>query len=152
MYVADLKRSIFRSLQSAAFAGVLLASSGSALAAGTAVGTSIENTATVDFTVGGTPLTVSSNTTSIVVAERLDVVVTLQSGQVLVSANGRHSARIRADGSLVTAQATGSIHKVGAELQGAPSCNGWTYWHYQSDGQPVPIDVLRQQLRAEMRD
>ncbi len=92
MNVADLKRRIFRSLQSAAFAGVLLSSSGSALAAGTAVGTTIQNTATVDFTLGGTPLTVSSNTTTIVVAERLDIVVTLQSGQVLVAANDVNQA------------------------------------------------------------
>jgi modification methylase len=76
----------------------------------------------------------------------------LEPGEVLVSANGRHTARVRADGSLVAARTTGSIHKVGAELEGAPSCNGWTYWHYQSDGRPVPIDVLRQQLRAELRD
>jgi anti-sigma factor ChrR (cupin superfamily) len=39
---------------------------------------------------------------------------------------------------------------VGAELEGAPSCNGWTYWHFKRDGQTVPIDVLRQQIRAEM--
>jgi len=76
----------------------------------------------------------------------------LEPGEVLVSANGRHSARVRADGSLMAAQTTGSIHKVGAELQGAPSCNGWTYWHFRRDGQPVPIDVLRQQLRAELTD
>ncbi len=57
---------------------------------------------------------------------------------------------MRADGSLVAADVTGSIHKVGAELQGAPSCNGWTYWHFRRDGQPIPIDVLRQQLRAEL--
>jgi modification methylase len=76
----------------------------------------------------------------------------LDPGEVLVSPNGRHTARVRADGSLVAAQTTGSIHKVGAELQGAPSCNGWTYWHFRRDGRPVPIDVLRQQLRAELRD
>ena len=76
----------------------------------------------------------------------------LEPGEVLVSPNGRHSARVRADGSLIAAQTTGSIHKVGAELQGAPSCNGWTYWHFRRDGRPVPIDVLRQQLRAEMRE
>ena len=27
--------------------------------------------------------------------------------------------------------ALGSIHKVGATLQGAPSCNGWTFWHVE---------------------
>ena len=76
----------------------------------------------------------------------------LEPGEVLVSANGRHTARVRADGSLVAAHTTGSIHQVGAELEGAPSCNGWTYWHFRRDGRPVPIDVLRQQLRAELRD
>ena len=70
-----------------AVAFVLLAMGGPAWAAGTAVGTSIVNTATVDFDLGGTPLSVSSNTTTITVAERLDVIVTLQSGQVLVQPN-----------------------------------------------------------------
>jgi modification methylase len=44
----------------------------------------------------------------------------------------------------------GSIHQVGAHLEGAPSCNGWTYWHFKRDGKMVPIDILRQQIRAEM--
>ncbi|MEM7508449.1 MAG: site-specific DNA-methyltransferase, partial [Pseudomonadota bacterium] len=74
----------------------------------------------------------------------------LEPGEVLESGNGRHSAKIRADGTLVSAKATGSIHQVGAELEGAPSCNGWTYWHVRRKGAPVPIDVLRQQVRAEI--
>ena len=73
-------------------AGVLLTCCASVWAAGTAVGTSIDNTATVDFDLGGTPLSINSNTTSIVVAERLDVVVTLQSGQIQVSANDVNQA------------------------------------------------------------
>ena len=76
----------------------------------------------------------------------------LEPGEVLESFNGRHQAKVRADGSLVIAQMTGSIHQVGAALEGAPSCNGWTYWCFRRDGRPVPIDVLRQQLRAELRD
>lgn len=92
MNIADHKKCISGLLQNAALAGLLLAVSASALAAGTAVGTTIQNTATVDFTLGGTPLTVSSNTTTIVVAERLDIVVTLQSGQVLVAANDVNQA------------------------------------------------------------
>ena len=74
----------------------------------------------------------------------------LEPGDVLESLNGRHQAKVRADGTLVAADVTGSIHKVGAELQGAPSCNGWTYWCFKRDGQRVPIDVLRQQVRAEL--
>lgn len=74
----------------------------------------------------------------------------LEPGEVLISPNGRHTARVRADGSLISADASGSIHQVGAAVEGAPSCNGWTYWHFRRDGRPVPIDVLRQQIRAEL--
>ena len=76
----------------------------------------------------------------------------LAPGEVLHSLNGRRSAKIRADGSVIAADLRGSIHQVGAALEGAPSCNGWTYWHIKRDGVSVPIDVLRQQIRAEMQD
>jgi len=76
----------------------------------------------------------------------------LMPGEKLYSVNGKKAAVVRADGSLVADGVKGSIHKVGAELEGAPSCNGWTYWCFRRDGQAVPIDVLRQQVRAEMRD
>ena len=57
---------------------------------------------------------------------------------------------VRVDGTLAGADRSGSIHQLGAALEGAPSCNGWTYWHFRRDGQTIPIDVLRQQVRAEM--
>ena len=75
----------------------------------------------------------------------------LRPGEVLVSPRGK-TAKVRADGSLVSDSVTGSIHQVGAALEGAPSCNGWTYWSFKRDGQPVPIDLLRQQIRAEMAE
>ncbi len=75
----------------------------------------------------------------------------LRPGEVLTSLNGRHRARVRADGTLVAADARGSIHQVGAALEGAPSCNGWTFWGFQRDGKTIPIDILRQQIRAEMQ-
>ncbi|MDB5701102.1 MAG: site-specific DNA-methyltransferase [Sphingomonadales bacterium] len=56
----------------------------------------------------------------------------------------RWIATVRADGSLNAADALGSIHKLGAQLQGAPSCNGWTFWHYDAGGTAKPIDNLRQ--------
>ncbi|SLN68887.1 Modification methylase DpnIIB [Aquimixticola soesokkakensis] len=74
----------------------------------------------------------------------------LRPGEELVSLNGRHKAKVRADGTLVGNDIKGSIHQVGAHLEGAPSCNGWTYWTYKRDGQQVPIDLLRQQIRAEL--
>jgi modification methylase len=57
---------------------------------------------------------------------------------------------VRADGTLVSATAKGSIHRVGAEVQGAPACNGWAFWFVERGGKPVPIDMLRQQVRAAL--
>ncbi|MDJ0749206.1 MAG: hypothetical protein QNJ11_06960 [Woeseiaceae bacterium] len=54
-------------------------------AVGTAVGTLVESTAVVDFVQGGSQQQTLSNTVSFAVAERIDVVVTLRSGQVAVS-------------------------------------------------------------------
>jgi len=68
----------------------------------------------------------------------------LMPGTVLTDVKRRWSAKVRADGSLEADGATGSIHKLGATLQGAPSCNGWTFWHYDDGGKLKPIDALRQ--------
>ena len=76
----------------------------------------------------------------------------LNPGDELYSMNKRHKVRVRADGTLIGDDVKGSIHQVGAHLEGAPSCNGWTYWCFKRDGKKVPIDLLRQQIRAEMAD
>ena len=74
-------------LLSAVCGVAIFACSACALAAGTPAGTIIQNTATVQFDLAGTPLSLQSNTTTVVVAERIDVVVTRQSPQVLVAPN-----------------------------------------------------------------
>jgi modification methylase len=75
----------------------------------------------------------------------------LEPGATLVDPARRFAARVRADGSLVCKDETGSIHQIGARVQGLPACNGWTFWHYQeSDGRLKPIDMLRQQIRATL--
>ncbi len=66
-------------------------------------------------------------------------------GSELTDAKRRWTAIVGADGSIVCDGHAGSIHKVGAALQGAPSCNGWTFWHVERDGRTQPIDALRQQ-------
>ena len=53
-------------------------------------------------------------------------------------------ATVRADGSLVAGSEIGSIHGLGAKLQGAPSCNGWTFWHIEHEGELKPLDAIRQ--------
>ncbi|MGR3493592.1 MAG: site-specific DNA-methyltransferase [Shimia sp.] len=75
----------------------------------------------------------------------------LRPGEVLVGPRGQ-TAKVRADGTLVSGDHAGSIHQVGAALEGAPSCNGWSYWSFRREGKPVSIDILRQQIRAEMRE
>ena len=78
----------------------------------------------------------------------------LQPGTVLMDPSGRHTARVRADGTLMSSDARGdhrgSIHQVGAAVQGAPACNGWTFWHMRVGKNLVAIDMLRQKVRAEM--
>ena len=71
-------------------------------------------------------------------------------GDELVSQNGRHKARVRADGTLTGGALSGSIHQLGAALEGTPSCNGWTYWHTGQGEARMPIDAMRQRIRAEM--
>jgi len=72
----------------------------------------------------------------------------LHPGTVLESPDGRWTAKVRADGTLIAAEHRGSIHQVGALVQGAPACNGWQFWCVPIEGKRVPIDVLRQKLRA----
>jgi modification methylase len=74
----------------------------------------------------------------------------MKPGTILSDAKGRVSAIVRADGTLVSGAEAGSIHKVGARVQGLDACNGWTYWHFD-DGQSLkPIDVLRSMIREDM--
>lgn len=66
-------------------AGILC--SGQAMAAGTAAGTVIDNAAQVSFDISGTNVVLDSNTVSVTVDERIDVLVVLQSPQIQVNAN-----------------------------------------------------------------
>jgi modification methylase len=72
-------------------------------------------------------------------------------GTQLTDAKRRWTASVRADGSVACASHAGSIHKVGAALQGAPSCNGWTFWHVDEGGALKPLDALRQQHLSSSR-
>jgi len=72
-------------------------------------------------------------------------------GTVLTDAKRRWNAMVRADGSIACGSHAGSIHKVGAALQGAPSCNGWTFWHVTDGGSLTLLDALRQQHLSSSR-
>lgn len=69
----------------------------------------------------------------------------LDPGAILTDTKRRWRATVGIDGNLRSdCGASGSIHKLGATLQGAPSCNGWTFWHHETAEGLKPIDSLRQ--------
>ncbi|WP_155264570.1 site-specific DNA-methyltransferase [Sphingomonas segetis] len=70
-------------------------------------------------------------------------------GTTLLDSKRRWSASVRADGSICSGTHSGSIHKVGAALQGAPSCNGWTFWHVSGKAALTPLDAIRQDYLAQ---
>jgi len=71
-------------------------------------------------------------------------------GITLTDERGRLRAEVRADGTLALAGRQGSIHRLGAHVQGKTACNGWTFWHYETEGVRKPIDVLRDKARRQL--
>ena len=71
----------------------------------------------------------------------------IKPGTEIYNQNKKINAKIMVDGSIKYQKSEGSIHKVAAKIIGAESCNGWTFWYYQSGNSLKPIDDLRQRLR-----
>ena len=74
----------------------------------------------------------------------------IEPGTILYDQRKKYQAKVRADGSVISDNNAGSIHQIGAEVQSASACNGWTFWHFDVEGELKPIDILRQQLRSEL--
>jgi modification methylase len=74
----------------------------------------------------------------------------LRPGTVLSDAKRRYAAIVRADGTLAVNGDAGSIHRMGAKVQGFDACNGWTFWHYEEEGTLKSIDTLRAEIRVNM--
>jgi modification methylase len=84
----------------------------------------------------------------------------LAPGTALFDKASKYEASVCADGSLsfVTRPDNksagilkqGSIHKLGADMQGKKACNGWTFWHYKDGKALQPIDRLRDKARVEL--
>ncbi len=73
----------------------------------------------------------------------------LNAGETLFDGRKRWFAKVRVDGSLISNNLKGSIHSVGAEVQGLNACNGWTFWHANYKGSIVSIDTLRNIAKNE---
>ena len=74
----------------------------------------------------------------------------IEPGDNLYDSAKKFKAKVRADGSIAYNKNTGSIHQIGAQVQDAQACNGWTFWHFDVEGELKPIDLLRQQIRSEL--
>ena len=87
----------------------------------------------------------------------------LEPGTRLSDERGEVWAVVRADGTLALTSGRrgrasppeaggrqGSIHRLGAEVQGKTACNGWTFWHYEAEGKLRPIDALREEARRQL--
>ena len=74
----------------------------------------------------------------------------MKPGTELTDRQGRHKAIVRADGTIFSGEHAGSIHKIGAKVQGFDACNGWTFWHVKDGGILKCIDDLRSVIRSQM--
>ena len=74
----------------------------------------------------------------------------LSPGETLFDGRKRWFAKVRIDGSLISKDTKGSIHSVGAEVQGIPACNGWKFWHTKFKGTVVSIDTLRSIVKKDL--
>ena len=71
----------------------------------------------------------------------------IQPGEILFDDKRRHSVVVQADGTVALGAIVGSIHKIGALVQGLPACNGWTFWHRMAHAEIELIDAARVRFR-----
>ena len=74
----------------------------------------------------------------------------IDAGAPLYDERRRIKAEVKADGTLAVPGHQGSIHRLGAVLQGKAACNGWTFWHYERAGKLAPIDLLRDEAKRKL--
>tara|TARA_Y100000590_G_scaffold54006_1_gene56354 strand:- start:3839 stop:4918 length:1080 start_codon:yes stop_codon:yes gene_type:complete len=70
-------------------------------------------------------------------------------GSILSDSKNKYKAKVKIDGTIKTDKYIGSIHKVGAFVQGLPSCNGWDYWHLDEKNNKLLLDKIRNQYREK---
>jgi uncharacterized repeat protein (TIGR01451 family) len=113
-------------------------------ALGTAAGTNITSTATVDYSIGGTPATTTSNTTTVAVAELVNVTIALQSPTVSVSAGATNEALLflvtNSGNSNETFALAGDSVLVGDDFDPTPA-SPFIYFDSDSSGDLSPGDT-----------
>ena len=72
-------------------------------------------------------------------------------GAVLTDKKEHYKATVTIDGSIKIRNLSGSIHQVGAKIQGLPSCNGWDYWHHKDKSNFILLDDVRSNYRNKKK-
>ena len=70
-------------------------------------------------------------------------------GAVLTDNKERYKATVSIDGTLKIKGLSGSIHQLGAKVQGLPSCNGWDFWHLKEKKSSILLDEIRDNYRTK---
>ena len=70
-------------------------------------------------------------------------------GAVLTDKKERFKATVGIDGTLKIKNLSGSIHQMGAKVQGLPSCNGWDFWHLKDKSKSTLLDEVRSEYRVK---
>ena len=68
-------------------------------------------------------------------------------GAVLTDKKEKYKAIVTVDGSLKINNISGSIHQVGATIQGLSNCNGWDFWHIKNKSTSILLDEVRDKYR-----
>ncbi|MBM5786293.1 MAG: site-specific DNA-methyltransferase [Pelagibacterales bacterium] len=71
----------------------------------------------------------------------------IEPGMKLFDSKSKIEASVMVDGSINCKNFKGSIHSVGAKIQGAESCNGWSFWHVKIENKLTPINHFREKIR-----
>ncbi len=70
-------------------------------------------------------------------------------GAVLTDKKERFKAIVAVDGTIKINNVSGSIHQIGAKVQGLPSCNGWDFWHIKEKTSAKLLDDIRGDYRSK---
>jgi len=76
----------------------------------------------------------------------------IKAGQIIFSKDRKHSAIVKANGSLEYNSNVGSIHKISALILDKKANNGWDYWYTEENDELVSIDTLRRRYASEFTD
>ena len=68
-------------------------------------------------------------------------------GAILTDKKEKYKAIVTVDGSLKIKNISGSIHQVGATIQGLSNCNGWDFWHIKNKSTSILLDEVRDKYR-----